>query len=469
MSGIPDTTPFAVFWDIENCGIPTNISISDAIKNICNCCVTSSLNPLNIRKFAIYGEERCFEKFKTHIVRRSSYANLECDDIPLSCEVEIFTVADAAVGSSRKLDLKKKKILADMFLFMIDQHIQNHEQQVGIILISSDVDFQYSIKQLTNRGCKTILIHGRNARSSFIESATANYDWFSLVRGLNKRRAERDHQLNVDWIRELEKALETLLDEKLLITEASVRAKMKLDGKHRDKTWNVASNTKGFTKLLTQATIDQETLEHYDPSEADWDNFTLSQLKILYNIIVESPGEKRNGKYPMALFFRYKLKAAASKKKFPTGKLMEFVELAIQQGWISYKGRATIIQPMVLQAFPYKQIFEGESPTIPTHTINTPKIALSTAKSALQHYFQKSFRMLPNYECSRTGPDHSPLFKVTVCVKLPEGKFVDGYFYESGESNSKKEAEKLAARHACETLLSRYLPDFQFPTDYLES
>ena len=63
----------------------------------------------------------------------------------------------------------------------------------------------------------------------------------------------------------------------------------------------------------------------------------------------------------------------------------------------------------------------------------------------LQEYTQAQFQCAPNYEIiSAIGPEHSKWFEVVVTVKNDiQGR---------GQGPSKKEAEKNAAKEACEKL-----------------
>jgi len=59
------------------------------------------------------------------------------------------------------------------------------------------------------------------------------------------------------------------------------------------------------------------------------------------------------------------------------------------------------------------------------------------SKSKLQEWAQKKYKKLPTYELTnRTGPDHSPVFTVTVCI---------GKQNATGQGSSKKLAEQNAA------------------------
>ena len=70
------------------------------------------------------------------------------------------------------------------------------------------------------------------------------------------------------------------------------------------------------------------------------------------------------------------------------------------------------------------------------------------AKTKLQEYSLKIFKVLPNYKLiSNTGPRHKPLFKVA--VKLKDTKFF------TAQGDSKKDAEQKAASICFESVLKK--------------
>ena len=80
--------------------------------------------------------------------------------------------------------------------------------------------------------------------------------------------------------------------------------------------------------------------------------------------------------------------------------------------------------------------------------INASKITQIDAKTKLQEYSLKIFKILPIYKViSNTGPRHKPLFKVA--VKLKNTKFF------KAEGNSKKDAEQNAATLCLENIFKK--------------
>ena len=61
------------------------------------------------------------------------------------------------------------------------------------------------------------------------------------------------------------------------------------------------------------------------------------------------------------------------------------------------------------------------------------------AKTKLQEYSLKKFKVLPKYKLfSNTGPHHKPIFKIGVSVNNSKNYYANG--------NSKKDAEQKAAK-----------------------
>ena len=80
--------------------------------------------------------------------------------------------------------------------------------------------------------------------------------------------------------------------------------------------------------------------------------------------------------------------------------------------------------------------------------INASKITQIDAKTKLQEYSLKIFKILPIYKViSNTGPRHRPIFKVA--VKLKNTKFFNA------EGNSKKDAEQKAATLCLENIFKK--------------
>jgi len=80
--------------------------------------------------------------------------------------------------------------------------------------------------------------------------------------------------------------------------------------------------------------------------------------------------------------------------------------------------------------------------------INASVITQIDAKTKLQEYSLKIFKILPIYKLiSNTGPRHKPLFKVA--VKLKDTKFF------TAEGNSKKDAQQNAASLCLDNIFKR--------------
>jgi len=143
-------TKCCIFWDLESCGVPSNVHVVQAIKNICGC-VSGVLDALKITKFTIYGESSCFKKFKQIIDSDTNILLKDDLNIPsLSCNIDIsIVVSEMKNESQRKADAADKKILVDICMFVFD-NMKDNIAPISV-LISSDIDFKYCIKEIRKR------------------------------------------------------------------------------------------------------------------------------------------------------------------------------------------------------------------------------------------------------------------------------------------------------------------------------
>lgn len=468
MSSVQDpknNSSVGIFWDLESCGVPSNVNVINAIKNICTC-ISSIKSSSKITKFIIYGESTCFKKFKK-VINNDTNTILKDDiNIPsLSCDIDISIVSEMKNESQRKADAADKKILVDMCMFGFD-NMKDNIAPVSV-LISSDIDFKYCIEEIRKRGIYTILIHRKHSISSFVDSSDMSVEWNSLARGITKSPKILSDTGKMQ--KSVFEAIDKLLEEKIIIKEQTLRSKLHLDGRGKTDQWNEVLKLPGILDTIKKAQDDQQNLETYNPEEASWDNFTISQLRQLYQLITLNPNHISYGKYPMALYFRKKLSEIVTNEKkpldekYPTGLLLEFVELCIQANWMSRSGRKVKILPTVLQEFPYHEIF---NPQLFNQSLTKKSICTTQAKAALQYYFQKTLKTLPVYESIR-NPVNETEYTSSIRVDIV-GNFVNTYFFAQGVSTSKKEAEKKAAQEACNMILRRYIPNYPFPEEFIE-
>lgn len=81
--------------------------------------------------------------------------------------------------------------------------------------------------------------------------------------------------------------------------------------------------------------------------------------------------------------------------------------------------------------------------------IKSGESSSTDVKSLVQQWSQAEYGVLPVYEVeSKTGPDHSLSFVVSVCIPGKTEKF-------TGEGSSKKEAEKNAAKEMYKNFISK--------------
>ncbi|MCO5606850.1 hypothetical protein L7F22_061041 [Adiantum nelumboides] len=124
--------PVAIFWDIENCAVPHGVKVEEVSGNIRRAFKAHLAMQGTIILFSAYGD---FSHLPRHIRQGCQMTGVNLIDIP----------------HGRK-DAADKAILADMFLFALDN------PPPGIILlISGDVDFAPALHKLGQRGYCVVL------------------------------------------------------------------------------------------------------------------------------------------------------------------------------------------------------------------------------------------------------------------------------------------------------------------------
>jgi len=535
-----------VYWDLENCSIPTNVNVVTACQKIREY-VNYIQDGLPSIPIWVYGNKNCFSRMSAREIIDSEI-------------VDIQTTNDVK-------DSADKRMIVDIMTMAIDCPGK------AICLISSDVDFAYCLDKLRIRGHNILLIHGRNTRETFVSVANHSVDWYKLVRGLLKYNAgvviadeTEQEKITVEMVESalesIDKAFYTIIyEQNLIINVSNVRAASGLMGRLKERLWQAVSSTDEYKEMLDQATNEQRMLsesglKHFDPTQATWDDFTVKELKYLYDTLLRLSGVKKHGKFPLSMVIHRSVNEHGVTEPIPLAKILCFTELSLRVNWIQETGQAMMIQTYLLNELPYHMITadmraleESKKPknstsfspqvnynidksdvdkklsdfkevqplkvptmkfssstinsptprvtqTLPTPIVsvqNTPMayklsnandngrkmnayvsgrpvrtVSECNAKSALQFYFQKLFRCLPTYDCVKSGAEHIPIFEVNIQVKLPQGQFTDQYFFAMGKSSNKKQAEKLAAQNGCNTLLLRYLPEFDFPSNFLD-
>ena len=142
--------PVGIFWDIENCPIPDNISPDDISVNIRR--TIHSMNSGTITSFSAYGD---FKGFPLHLCEACERAGIKLIDIP----------------NTRK-HTTKIAIHADLFLFALD-----HSPPSSILLISTDMDFAHPLHVLGQCGFTIILASPVTSSISLALSNSRHFLW----------------------------------------------------------------------------------------------------------------------------------------------------------------------------------------------------------------------------------------------------------------------------------------------------
>ncbi|KAI4992545.1 hypothetical protein ZWY2020_057600, partial [Hordeum vulgare] len=152
--------PVAIFWDIENCPVPSDVRPDDVAGNIR---MALRLHPVvngAVTVLSAYGD---FNAFPRRLREGCQRTGVKLVDVP----------------NGRK-DAADKAILVDMFLFALDNHPPS-----SIMLISGDVDFAPALHILGQRGYTIALAIPSSVTVSSALSSAGSFvwDWPSLARG----------------------------------------------------------------------------------------------------------------------------------------------------------------------------------------------------------------------------------------------------------------------------------------------
>ncbi|KAI5056943.1 hypothetical protein GOP47_0028761 [Adiantum capillus-veneris] len=156
----PPLGPVGILWDMENCPIPGDVH-SDAVAG--NIRLALKVHPAVdsfVTIFSAYGD---FNQFPRRLREGCQRTGINLIDVP----------------NGRK-DAADKAILADMFLFALD-----NPPPCTILLISGDVDFAPALHKLGQRGYTVLLAVPAAARvaSSLCNASQHVWDWPSVARG----------------------------------------------------------------------------------------------------------------------------------------------------------------------------------------------------------------------------------------------------------------------------------------------
>ncbi|XP_022872780.1 meiosis regulator and mRNA stability factor 1-like [Olea europaea var. sylvestris] len=149
--------PVAIFWDIENCAVPSDMRSENVVGNIRMSLRAHPTINKPVKMFSAYGD---FSAFSRRLKKGCCRIGVQLVHVP----------NDAA----------SKKTLVDMFLFALDNRPPS-----SILLISGDRDFAPALHVLGQRGYTIILvIPSRVGVSSALSNASQFiWDWSSMARG----------------------------------------------------------------------------------------------------------------------------------------------------------------------------------------------------------------------------------------------------------------------------------------------
>ncbi|XP_043703508.1 uncharacterized protein LOC122653657 isoform X2 [Telopea speciosissima] len=150
----------AIFWDIENCPVPSDVRPEEVAGNIRTALRVHPIIEGSVTTFSAYGD---FNAFPRRLREGCQRTGVKLVDVP----------------NGRK-DAADKAILVDMFLFALD-----NPPPSSIMLISGDVDFAPALHILGQRGYAVILVipTGKGVSSALSNAGRFVWDWHSVARG----------------------------------------------------------------------------------------------------------------------------------------------------------------------------------------------------------------------------------------------------------------------------------------------
>lgn len=152
--------PVAIFWDIENCPVPSDVRPDDVAGYIRTAIRLHPFVKGAVTMLSAYGD---FNAFPRRLREGCQRTGVKLVDVP----------------NGRK-DAADKAILVDMFLFALDNRPPS-----SIMLISGDVDFAPALHILGQRGYTIVLAIPSSVTVSSALSSAGSFvwDWPSLARG----------------------------------------------------------------------------------------------------------------------------------------------------------------------------------------------------------------------------------------------------------------------------------------------
>ncbi|KAH9951372.1 NYN domain-containing protein [Amylocystis lapponica] len=162
-----------VFWDYENCALPTNASGSAAVNNIRELA----------HRFGSVTTFNAYSELQTSIKSNNLRSELQ------SCGVSLIDCPH----DNRK-DVADKMIIVDMLAYALDM-----PAPATIILISGDRDFAYAVSVLCLRRYNVVLLAPSNASPRLKSQATELFTWpGDVLPSLKTRRDSTSSTPSVD-------------------------------------------------------------------------------------------------------------------------------------------------------------------------------------------------------------------------------------------------------------------------------
>eukprot|EP00871_Galdieria_phlegrea_P003422 jgi/Galph1/4080/GphlegSOOS_G2761.1 len=153
----------AVFWDIENCAVPTSVAGNYVVRKL-------------TKRLEAFGETIWIRAYASmELLKTELKLTLQTSGVEL-----VDAIRDNTPRSSHRngvhcfgKDAADKLIINDMWLTAW----QNMSSDICLVLISGDRDFAYTLSRLSMLGYYTIVIYPRFASRSLVDSASLALPW----------------------------------------------------------------------------------------------------------------------------------------------------------------------------------------------------------------------------------------------------------------------------------------------------
>ncbi|KAJ3842550.1 NYN domain-containing protein [Lentinula raphanica] len=170
-----------IFWDYEDCPVPTNLSGYDIVKQIRN--LAHEFGSIKLFKAYNRFSEQTVNSFRT-VVPRS--------------ELQSSGVSITDCSHSRYKNVANQTIIVDILAFAIDNPFNPQAANTTIMLISGDRDFAYALSILQLRKYNVVVVARSTIHASLRAQTSALFDWDEKILTLPNNQWAGNSYKNLD-------------------------------------------------------------------------------------------------------------------------------------------------------------------------------------------------------------------------------------------------------------------------------